>query len=60
MLAHPLEVDEADITRFAKIYPIALFVAPVLVLISYVVGPKPMDLQLIHARRKACSAQFQN
>jgi Ca2+/H+ antiporter len=29
---------------------IALFVAPVLVLLSYVIGPTPMDLQLWPAR----------
>ncbi len=30
---------------------IALFVAPVLVLLSYVIGPAPMDLQLLAGRR---------
>jgi Ca2+:H+ antiporter len=39
--AHMLGMNEV----FVGVLPVALFVAPLLVLLSYVVGPRPMDLR---------------
>jgi Ca2+:H+ antiporter len=43
--AHQNRLDMSVGIALGSASQIALFVAPVLVLLSYVVGPKPMDLQ---------------